>query len=399
MVQRHPRRRSAARLLLYAVAITIITSPIMSLWGMAAARSGRICAWSDPTLVSSERNAANELWLTNVNQSLGSVLPSKAYSGVWLRDSFWTLTALGDPRPSSLALRRFAHSQRASGQIPTQFETFVTHPLYFPDESTSLFLIWSAWQLERGGQTPPMRSLYHALGYVRSQARGGRFISAAGSYHSWFDSFNLPRPDTLSYNQGLYVDALQAARVLGLGISEHEIAAAIGGYQSLAQRPGVYLPFSAQLALHDISGLAGDFISLWLFKRPLLSDSTVAATLGTQTKFFSGYRVVTDRHGHYLSVHAFVVRVQPGDYQNGGSWLLFDYLALATGYLHHVPGTGSALRQRLKLEFEQSPTFHEYLNTNPQAGIYKSEAPIRDGFSWDTFVSAIDAVVLADCVQ
>jgi hypothetical protein len=138
---------------------------------------------------------------------------------------------------------------------------------------------------------------------------------------------------------------------------------------------------------------------LWLFKRPILTDITVAATLATQARFFGGYRVVTDARGHYLPASAFIVRVQPGDYQNGGSWLLFDYLALASGYFHHVPGVGSAMRQRLRLEYMRSPTFHEYLNTNPLDRIYKNEAPIRDGFSWDTFISAVDSMVLADCVQ
>jgi hypothetical protein len=346
-----------------------------------------------------EQAAADQLWTLNVNMKLGAVLPSRAYSGVWLRDSFWTLTALADPNVSELALNRFAHYQLRSGQVPTQFQKYVAQPLYFPDESTSLFLIWSEWQVQHGGRPPNAEALFLALAYLRSRARDGSYLSAAGSYNSWFDSYRLPRADTLAYNQGLYVDALQAAKALRLGVSESELDAAIAAYRSMALRSGGYLPFSDSLALHDISGLAGEFVSLWLFKRPLLTDPTVAATLATQPRFFSGYRVVTDARGHYLPVSAFIVRVQPGDYQNGGSWLLFDYLGLASGYLHHVPGVGSAMRQRLRLEFEQSPTFHEYLNTNPLARIYKNEPPIRDGFSWDTFISAVNAVVLADCVQ
>jgi hypothetical protein len=129
----------------------------------------------------------------------------------------------------------------------------------------------------------------------------------------------------------------------------------------------------------------------------VLSDAIVRGTIASQPRFRSGFRVVTDASGRYLSPHSFVIHVLQGDYQNGASWLLFDYIALATGILHHVPGLGLQMHNRLAEEFEHGTTFHEYLNTNPRSVLFNTDAPYRDGFSWNTFVVVVDAVVKRFC--
>jgi hypothetical protein len=90
----------------------------------ATSTSTPVCAWSDPSLIKTEQTAARQLWTSNVNMKLGAVLPSRAYSGVWLRDSFWTLVALANPHVSEVALNRFARYQLRNGQVPTQFQKY-----------------------------------------------------------------------------------------------------------------------------------------------------------------------------------------------------------------------------------------------------------------------------------
>lgn len=356
-----------------------------------------LCAWHDAPLAREEQQAASQVWNDNVKLQTGIVRPSPAYAGLWLRDSFWTLLAIGNVKASEQALDRFAGFQLPSGQVPTQFETRVANPLYYDDESTLLFLIWADWQKMQQGETPSRQVLSQALSYVRHVAHGGMYRSSPGTYQSWLDSYRLVQPDTLAYNQGLFVVALLAAHDLGLSVSDGEIAAARAGYRSLAITPGGYLAFSANLLYHDVSGLAGEFLAIWLFHQPLLSDAVVRSTLASQPRFQSGYRVVTDAGGSYLPPGDFIGTVREGDYQDGGSWLLFDYLALATGFLHHVPGTGTQLHDRLAQEFAIQPTFHEYLGTNPQRGSYGTEPSYRNEFSWDTFVIAVDRVVRNAC--
>lgn len=364
--------------------------------GAPRARAGAVvcaCGWQNPELRAREKLAADTVWRQNVVRRYALVHPSKAYAGVWVRDSFWTFMAIGDPALSLPALRHFANRQLPSGQVPTQFSNFLRDPLYKPDESTLLFLIWAGWQQEHGGAHLDSAVLHHALGYVRAHVHHGLYQSQAGSYASWFDGFVLPAPDTLSYNQGLYVVAILAAQHLGLGVGDAEVHTGVEGYQSLVDQHGGYLRFSRLLPYHDISGLTGEFLSLWLYNRPLLSNAAVSTTLRTQRRFHAGFRVVTEANGDYLPPQSFVGDFPAGDYQNGGSWLLYDYMALAAGCLHGVAGLGTQLEDRMRLEFVPGTTFHEYLNTNPTSSLYGHEAVIRDTFSWDSFVVQVDSTL------
>lgn len=375
-------------------AVGVSAAPMKGRQGGSSAQTG---PWHDPPLRSQELQVAYLVWKHNVVRRYALVHPSGAYGGVWLRDSFWTLTALGDPRLAGRALAQFAHRQRPDGQVPTQFAIFLRDPIYHADESTLLFLIWSAWQARMHGPLPETSTLYRALAYMRSLAPDGLYRSAAGDYSSWFDSFRLPGPDTLAYNQGLYAAALLSAQALHLGVADAEAARAIDGYRALATGPSGYLRFSLHLAYHDISGLVGDYLAMWLFQRRLLAAPMVQATIATQPGFAGGFEVVTDAHGHYLPRHAFAVAQAPGDYQNGGSWLLYDYVALAVGCLHGVQGMGQRMHHRLLAEFQAGPTFHEFLNTNRRARQYGHEPRWRDGFSWDTHVVRVDALLAHNC--
>ncbi len=348
------------------------------------------CIWHDTPLQVEEQRAVATAWASNVSHRYAIVRPSRAYAGVWLRDSFWTFLAVGDAQLSGRSLHHFAARQRASGQVPTQFVDFLRQPLYRTDESTLLYLIWSDWQAQHHGWQPPRPSLTRALAYVQRQAPYGWYVSQAGADADWSDGYRLPRADTLSYTQGLYVDALLAARAEGLPVPSGQVDAAVAHYRALADPQHGYLRFSRLQAYHDISGLTGEFLAVWLFKRPLLSDATVAATLQTQPPAGDGFRVVTNADGTYLSPHLFVTHEFPGDYQNGGSWLLYDYVGLATGCLHHVSGMGAAMAARLRLEFRHGAVLHEYPNTDPSSPLAGTEPAFRDNFSWDTFIVQVD---------
>jgi hypothetical protein len=348
------------------------------------------CVWQDSALLAEEHAAAASVWKSNVSRKYAIVHPSRAYAGVWLRDSFWTFLAIGDVTLSGRALRHFAARQLPSGQVPTQFTVFLRQPILRADESTMLYLIWAEWQAQHHGWHPSTESLSLALGYVQRQARQGRYMSQAGSYADWFDGYRLPRADNLSYTQGLYVDALLAAQQMHLSNPASAVTAAINAYRSLADPSHHYLRYSMLLPYHDISSLTGEFLAQWLFRRSLLSSSVVAATVRTQPRFDSGFRVVTKADGTYLNPRAFITYMSPGDYQNGGSWLLYDYMALATDCIDGSSAVGNRMAGRLRMEFQYGPVFHEYLNTDPKSPLARSEPAIRDGFAWDTFILQVD---------
>ncbi len=387
-LSRFPRLAATLLVVLYLCGILPAEQPPL------AASAASACAWPDAVLCAQETQAANAVWQSNVDRRAGVVHPSPAYSGVWLRDSFWTLAGLDDLVLSNRALGHFSAAQLPSGQIPTQFTTFLLDPVYRPDESTLLFLIWAAWQVQAGGPHPKQATLQAALGYVLGQSSHGLYRSPRGMYTSWLDSFRLPADDTLAYNQGLYVVALQCARQLGLAVKNDEVTTAVAGYRSLVDAKG-YLRFSAKLNYHDASALTGDFLSLWLLHQPILSDQVVRRTLADLPAFQGGFQILTDGQGRYLPGGSFTPTLQPGDYQNGGSWLLYDYLSLAAGALHHIPGMEARMEQRLRAEFGTGAVFHEYLETDSHNPYFPGEPAWRDRFSWDSFVLRVDQMVAA----
>lgn len=317
-----------------------------------------------------------------------AILPSPAYSSPYLRDSFWATQTYNQRSFSLSILNRFASAERKDGDPPTFFVTPYQHPTYHDDESASLLLIWAYRAQTLYGQSAPRVELQKDLTYLLGRVFHGYVVSPAGSYRSWWDSYVAPTEATQSYNQGLYVVALRSAKALGLTLPKHSITLAEQAYRSLYNPTLGYLPQSTTLPATDSSALTGEFLSMWLFHRPILTDVMVRHTVTTLPQFDAGYRVVALPGGVAFPTTASMGK--PGDYQNGGSWLLYDALSIASAGLHGAPNMVEKLQARLALEFRHEATLHEYLQTDPSLPYYGSEPPFRNRFSWDMFVLVID---------
>jgi hypothetical protein len=232
--------------------------------------------------------------------------------------------------------------------------------------------------------------LQRAVNYLLRHAHSGYFVSPPGPYRSWWDAYRLPASDTLSYNQGLYAVALRCAEHLHLALPLQAILEADRAYRALYDPHLGYLPLSRKIPASDSSALTGEFLSLWLFAHPILSDAAVLSTLHHLAPFGTGFEAVALPSGGFPGSPTMGI---PGDYQNGASWLLYDALSLGAAGLHGLPDALARLRARLALEFRHDVILHEYLQTNPSLPYYGAEPPFRDHFSWDTFVLIIDRVL------
>jgi hypothetical protein len=137
-----------------------------------------------------------------------------------------------------------------------------------------------------------------------------------------------------------------------------------------------------------------EFLSLYLFDRPILTPEMVIATLekypvspqGLMPSFcradgqFFTREVNPFSGGHYW---------EPGTYWNGGSWLRLQYIALAVGKVHGWSKAETLMRQRLEAELfcdAENPVSREFLscNGNPQ------DSSIHRVFGWNVFVLAVN---------
>lgn len=374
--------------------IVVALALLPLLIGMAGASAPPSGQGNDPEV--QLRAAAAATFHRNVQLGVPVAYPSPAYYNPYLRDSFWTSEALGDRRFALDVLAKFAGALDQAGDPPTMFVNAYRRPVYHDDESAALLLIWSWRNATRYGVAPARALLQRVTDYLLRRAHTGSLITPAGRFGSWWDAYALPVPATWAYSQGLYAVALRCAQHLGLAVPGHDVARAEAAYRTLYDARLGYLRLNTALPASDASALTGEFLSLWLFHHTMLSDAVVFSTLRHLTPFGAGYRVVAlppgveGEHGGYLRGDS---AGEPGDYQNGASWLLYDTLSIGAAGLHGLPSALSHLRARLALEFRYGVVLHEYLTTNPALPYYGREPPARDYFSWDTFALVVDHVL------
>ena len=334
-------------------------------------------AWAEPAQPGDGEAARLCLATAEVNlldPGVGWLRPSPDYlDGNWLRDAFWTTSALGT-RIGWRALEHFGSQLSPAGQAPTRLGPDGLGNQYFDDESTLLYFLWA---YRDGGQSPGR--LAKSWGWVRRHVTAGGYWTPAGGFRTWHDSFVFPTDDVSAYNQGLYAAAALAAARLGLADAA-EAEAAVGFYRYL-YRPGLgYLPFSLKFAYRDASALVGEVLARSLLGRSLLDDAAVLATVEHLPRAGPGFRVLTAPDGAYLPLAAFTPNFLPGVYQNGGSWLLYDVLAWQAAALAGSAPAKAAGRERLAFEVARG-SLYEYWTTS-DAGLLRGE---RRDYAWNAY--------------
>jgi len=316
-----------------------------------------------------------------VDRSNGFIRPSPLYhDGQWLRDSFWATGGSNDSSLKKAAFDRFA-SQLQDGQAPTRLIPYSNRFVMNDDESTLLFVIWAYRDRQILGSAYD-QALARAWTWVRSHVADGQYWSPPGNLRSWHDALVFPGWDVISYNQGLYVAAAHAAAALGLPVSEKELRDAEEGYRRLFRSDLQYLPVSRNLPYHDISALIGEALLRILFDRSALYDEQVIATVSRHPGSDVGFLVLSKPDGNYLPYDAFDPPLDYGDYQNGGSWFLYDFLALL---LARNAGWSQADRYmdwRLNVELTRG-SLHEYLMTQP------IPVELRPDYAWNAYACSL----------
>jgi hypothetical protein len=136
------------------------------------------------------------------------------------------------------------------------------------------------------------------------------------------------------------VVALQACQKLGLPVTNDQIAAALAVYQGLYDQNLDYIRWLSTQTYKGPDVLVGDALSLFLWNTPLLSDTAVRNTLAAQVRTQYGMEVLAQQDGSSVPANQFLTLTnnpttgavegipEPGGwYQNGGSWLLWEFLA------------------------------------------------------------------------
>jgi hypothetical protein len=323
------------------------------------------------------------------------VRPGGPYYEMYTRDSFWIVQALRDMDLSARAYKRIAAQQYLNGQIPSLISPDGSRDRK-DDESTILFIIWS-YLIWKAGARPAEPPIFKAWAYLDGQVKKGKYVTGSGTYHYWLDTLAFGKPDTVSYAQGLYSLAARCAKQMGLEPSAAKITAAEQAYRGLFKPEIGAITLSENTDFLDVSCLAGEYLSLHILKEPILPDDVVRATVGSFSPVyypegdFLGYMVTSMLSGEYLDPSWLPESPDNvyGEYQNGGSWLLYDSLALGAAALHGDPDAKSLLLARFASEVRTERHLHEYLSTHPYSPHYGVGPSFRRDYGWSSFAHLV----------
>jgi hypothetical protein len=365
-------------------------------------------------------------WLRESSSGSFALTPSQHYgTSTYARDSFWTTYGLqGTPfqaETETTIFNQFTNAIPTSGSNAGHVPVTSGGP-YFEDESGLYYLIRMYRDSEQWGLSA-LKNLTIAqsvLNYIQSnQVNNGQFITAgpinnAGfeiTPDTWLDGYLFPVGAVSAYNQGLYVVALQACQKLGLPVTNDQIAAALAVYQGLYDPQLGYIRWLSTQNYKGQDVLAGDALSLFLWNTPLLSDAAVRNTLNAQVRTQYGVEALAQQNGTSVPANQFLTLTnnpttgavegipEPGGwYQNGGSWLLWEFLAEYSALRHGDFSALQGIQQSIAAEVAVTPLSKEFKVTinNPAIGSVDPDWPYplgscgldRQGFGWNTALAA-----------
>lgn len=362
-------------------------------------------------------------WNAEMRGLLPIVAPSIWYSAageMYLRDSFYTLNGIHNKELNEKVFTVWADNQGIDGAINTLVEPNIANLERKSNDSTPLWLMWALLNRRRFGTELPMDKVRRAAEYCLAAYDPERKATCTAKFvMGQLDVIQYPEGTSiLCENQGVLAVLLRVIRELKIpelsaSISESYIAKAEEGYRSYYDAERGF--FSPARNIHDAVGFSDifpEFLSLWIFKRKILTDAMVISHLnqipvmlprkdcpypgeggsvrpifigkpaGKEWSYFTEtwHPMVSDSYAASYANNA-----ADGVYYNGGSWMRIEVCGYVTGKLHGWKRAEPAIANRLWAEIHTSedfPTSQEYLPTdsaNPFAGFHRV-------FAWNSFV-------------
>ena len=362
-------------------------------------------------------------WNASEGVARPMLAPSIWYSAageMYLRDSFYSLNGIHNRELNERVFDVWADNQGDNGAINTLVEPEIANIERKSNDSTPLWLMWALLNHRRFGVELDTDKIRRAAEYCLATYDPKREgICTAQFVIGQLDVIHYPEgTKVLCENQGMLAVLLRVIRELQIpevsaSISESYIHRAEEEYRSYYDAERGFLRPARDIAdAIGFSDIFPEFLSLWLFKRPILTDEMVVNHLshipvmlprkdcpypmegGTVRPIFIGlpkgkdWSYFTDKWHPMVSdsfAAGYADKAADGIYYNGGSWMRVEICGYVTGKLHGWKSADHAIANRLWAEMhadDNFPTSQEYLPTcaeNPFYGFHRV-------FAWNAFV-------------
>ena len=356
-------------------------------------------------------------WITSVNDFTPFNVPNMNYMpDMYNRDSFWSVVATYNKELNLAIWEQWGKTQTSKGAIGTIITPYMGSVEVKDNEATIEWLIWAMLNKRRFGALLPQEKIQKAVEYVLNTFDKDK----DGICKSHFSMSQVdvceyyPATDRLAVNQGMFAVALQTIKELGGNITDEYISKAEKEYQNFYDEKRRHLLFDRNYPdIISLTDLVPEFLSLWLFGRPMLTDEMVINHLeqipvlnkmpgaphpeyGTTapicirlTNDGKGYAYLTPGYqpfGEFGEVN-YKDSTRNGFYYNGGSWLRPEYCAYVAGLKHGWDKAMILMENRLWAE----------INLNPQWPFSKEFIPTKwtstdswwdstRGLCWNVFI-------------
>jgi hypothetical protein len=356
-------------------------------------------------------------WITAFDDFTPFNVPNLNYSpDMYNRDSFWSVVSSYNKALNITIWQQWGNTQTPEGSIGTIVTPYMGSVEAKGNEATIAWLMWALQNKRRFGVTLEEDKIEKAVHFVLNEFDEDRDgLCRAHFSMSQIDVIDYqPKTDRLSVNQGMFAIALRTIKELGFDISDAYIEKAEEGYRQFYDKERQHLIFDRDFPeFISILDLTPEFLSFWLFDRPLLTDEMVVnhlnqiplfnkkknaphPQLGTTapicirlTDSPKGYSYMTKDYqpfGEFGEAN-YANRDRDGFYYNGGSWLMAEYCGYVAGLKHGWDKAEKMMENRLWAE----------VNLNPQMPYSKEFIPTQytstdtwwlssRGLCWNVFI-------------
>lgn len=335
------------------------------------------------------------IWIVSRNNFRPLSVPSINYApDMYNRDSFWSVLGGYDKALCEETFRMWAATQTAEGSICTIITPCMGSQEAKDNEATMEFL-WLALFNHRNYGTPIDREkIEKAYSYIiRMHDPDGDGRCTARFVLGQNDVVDYPNgTQSLAVNQGMLAVTLRVARELGLPVDKKHIARAEAAYREFYDPERGYLIDNRDFPyVLSFNSLLPEFVSWWLFDRPILTSEAVCNTLdrfpvidGCSPIIFHVDNIYFTQENKPFNTGMYW---DNGIYYNGGSWIREELCAYVAGLKHGWKPAKKRIGERLEAEITRNPDqpfSHEYLPLDES--IEGCWIPSTRVFAWNTFV-------------
>ncbi len=333
-------------------------------------------------------------WITGPQDFSPHNVPSINYApDMYNRDSFWSVVSLRDKQLNEAIWEKWGGTQDKRGAIGTILTPYMGSIEKKGNEATCEWIWWGLINKRRYNSVLDTLRLKKALEFCLEEFDPDRdgIVSSQFSLSQNDVVFFEEKTSNLAVNQGVYAVTLMAAKELGFEVEQEYLDKTVQEYRNFYDGDKGYLVSDRDFPyVVSFTDLMPEFVSWWLWDKPLLDSAMVISTLDKFPVMHDCSPII-----FHLTDTFFTEQNKPflpeqmwprGQYYNGGSWMRNEICAYVAGKKHGWEPAKERIEKRMLAEINlnyDEPFSHEIIPMDlSQPGCWWPSARV---FSWNVF--------------